>query len=92
MPSAYRLEVSSPGLDRPLKKKDDFLRFAGEIVKVKMRGLVDPDLRGYARKTFVGVLHGLDGENIVVEQNDSAGGRVLLPLQDIDKANIEPQF
>ncbi|MDY0291441.1 MAG: ribosome maturation factor RimP [Desulfuromonadaceae bacterium] len=92
VPSAYRLEVSSPGLDRPLKKKDDFLRFAGEIVKVKMRGLVDPDLRGYARKTFVGVLHGLDGENIVVEQNDSAGGRVLLPLQDIDKANIEPQF
>ncbi|MFO7832217.1 MAG: ribosome maturation factor RimP [Desulfuromonadaceae bacterium] len=92
VPTAYRLEVSSPGLDRPLKKKDDFVRFAGETVKVKTRSLLDPDERGYTRKTFVGVLHGLDGEHVVVEQNDNAGGRALLPLRDIDKANIEPQF
>ncbi|MCA1797027.1 MAG: ribosome maturation factor RimP [Desulfuromonadaceae bacterium] len=92
VPTAYRLEVSSPGLDRPLKKMDDFRRFAGAVVKIKMRSLVDPDARGYTRKTFVGVLHGLEGENVAVEQSDSAGGKVLLPLQDIDKANIEPQF
>lgn len=92
VPTAYRLEVSSPGLDRPLKKKDDFLRFAGEVVKIKTRPPLDPDTRGYTRKTFVGVLHGLDGEHVVVEQSDSAGGQVLLPLRDIDKANIEPQF
>jgi len=92
VPTAYRLEVSSPGLDRPLKKKDDFVRFAGKMVKVKMRSLMDPDARGYTRKTFVGILHEMDGEHVVVEQSDSAGGKVLLPLQDIDKANIEPQF
>ena len=92
VPTAYRLEVSSPGLDRPLKKEGDFVRFAGETVKVKTRSLLDPDERGYTRKTFVGILHGLDGEHVVVEQNDKAGGRALLPLRDIDKANIEPQF
>lgn len=92
VPTAYRLEVSSPGLDRPLKKGGDFTRFAGEMVKIKMRSLMDPDARGYTRKTFVGVLHGLDGDDVVVEQSDSAGGNVRLPLQGIDKANIEPQF
>jgi len=92
VPTAYRLEVSSPGLDRPLKKKDDFARFAGEMVKVKMRSLVDPDARGYTRKTFIGVLQGMEDEHVVVEQSDSTDGKILLPLQDIDKANIEPQF
>jgi ribosome maturation factor RimP len=92
IPTAYRLEVSSPGLDRPLKKKDDFIRFAGQMVKVKMHSLLDPDARGYTRKTFVGILHGAEGEHVVVEQSDSTGGNVLLPLRDIDKANIEPQF
>lgn len=92
VPTAYRLEVSSPGLDRALKKKEDFIRFAGEVVKIKTHSLLDPDARGYTRKTFVGVLRGLDGESVIVEQNDSAKGSALLPLREIDKANLEPQF
>ncbi|MDY0213723.1 MAG: ribosome maturation factor RimP [Desulfuromonadaceae bacterium] len=92
VPGAYRLEVSSPGLDRPLKKMADFTRFAGEMIKLKTTTLSDPDARGYTRKTFVGILLGLDGECVELEQVDSAGGKVLIPLQEIDKANLEPQF
>ncbi|MFA5699849.1 MAG: ribosome maturation factor RimP [Desulfuromonas sp.] len=92
VPGAYRLEVSSPGLDRPLKKRVDFDRFAGEMIKLKTKTLTDPDARGYTRKTFSGVLLGLEGEYVELEQTDSAGGKVLIPLQEIDKANIEPQF
>jgi len=55
---AYRLEVSSPGLDRPLKKVADFEKFSGKQVKVKTHEAIDPDQRGHARKTFLGVLLG----------------------------------
>lgn len=89
---AYRLEVSSPGLDRPLRKEADFTRFAGEMIKLKTKTLSDPDARGYTRKAFMGVLLGLDGESVELEQTDSTGGKVLIPLQDIDKANLDPQF
>ena len=54
----YHLEVSSPGLERPLKKKDDFIRFAGRKGRVKMREPVD------GRRVFAGVLDGIDGEKI----------------------------
>ncbi len=89
---AYRLEVSSPGLDRPLKKEADFIRFTGEMIKLRTKALCDPDARGYTRKTFIGILLGLDGESVELEQVDSAGGKVLISLQEIDKANLEPQF
>ncbi len=50
--TAYRLEVSSPGLDRPLKKPADYQRFVGSLVKVKTYEQLDPDGRGNSRKTF----------------------------------------
>jgi len=90
--SAYRLEVSSPGLDRPLKKPEDFVRFAGQLVKVKTRALLDPDQRGHCRKTFVGELLGLDGTLLRLRLIDKRGGIATLQLDDIEKANLEPRF
>ena len=90
--SAYRLEVSSPGLDRPLKKAADFERFAGQQVKLKTRTLIDPDERGHRRKTFVGELLGCDGTVVRLRQTDRRGGDIALALTDIEKAHLEPAF
>ncbi len=90
--SAYRLEVSSPGLDRPLKKAEDYKRFAGALVKIKTRERIDPDGRGHLRKTFVGELLGLAEDRVRVRQTDKKGGVVELPLDEIDKAHLEPEF
>ena len=54
--SAYRLEISSPGIDRPLVRKSDFERYAGHLVKIEMEVPVD------GRKRFRGILAGVDGE------------------------------
>jgi ribosome maturation factor RimP len=92
MPSAFNLEVSSPGLDRPLKKAADYDRFSGRLAKIKMRDKLDPDQRGHLRKTFVGTLLGLRGDVVLLQQNDKKGGTVELPLSDIEKANLEIEF
>ena len=92
IPSAYRLEVSSPGLDRPLKRPSDFERFAGHLVKLKARVLLDPDGRGHRRKTFVGELLGCDGTLVRLRQTDRRGGDIAIALTDIDTARLEPQF
>lgn len=89
---AYRLEVSSPGMDRIIKKDADFERFKGEIVRVKTLVALDPDGRGCRRKTFVGELIGLEQGKVVVDLQDQPPGRVELAQADIDKVNIEPQF
>lgn len=79
-----RLEVSSPGLDRLIKKPADFERFAGQMVKVKLR-LPLPD----RRRNLVGQLKGLVDECVVVDVN----GEILnLPLAQVDRVRIEPQF
>jgi ribosome maturation factor RimP len=90
--SAYRLEVSSPGLDRPLKKPADFGRFAGQKIKLKTLRLLDPDQRGNTRKTFVGTLLGLEDDHVRLEQSDKLGGLALIPLVEIEKANLEEEF
>ena len=78
-----RLEVSSPGLDRPLKKEADYIRFAGERVKIKTRVLVGQ------RKNFAGVLIGLVAGNVDI---DIDGERVSIPFASIDKARLDPEF
>jgi ribosome maturation factor RimP len=90
--SAYRLEVSSPGLDRPLKKAADFERFVGKKARLKSKELIDPDQRGTTRKTFVGTLLGFEDGNVRLEQTDKKGGVVEIPLADLDKANLEEEF
>lgn len=79
----YTLEVSSPGLDRPLVKPEDFERFAGERVKVKLHQSLD------GRKNFVGRLAGLKDGQVVVETDE---GRFELELDQIDRARLVPEF
>jgi ribosome maturation factor RimP len=80
IPSAYILEVSSPGLTRPLKKPEDFNKFRNQMVKIK---LYEP-LEG--RRNFKGTLLGLEGDRVRVEVEQ----RVYeIPLQRIAKANLE---
>ena len=78
-----RLEVSSPGLDRPLKKEADFIRFAGQKAQIKLR----MPLSG--RKNFVGLLGAV--ENGVL-QFDVEGKPVAIELSNIDKARLVPVF
>lgn len=79
-----RLEVSSPGLDRPLRKERDFARFAGQKAEVRMR---TPDPTG--RRRFVGVLRGAEAGQVSLEME----GRVLaLPIEDVDKARLVPEL
>lgn len=90
--AAYRLEVSSPGLDRPLKKATDFERFVGKKARLKSKNLIDPDQRGTTRKTFVGTLLGFEDDNVRLELTDKQGGVIAIPLADLDKANLEEEF
>ena len=78
-----RLEVSSPGLDRPLKKEADFVRFAGEKVQLKLR----MPLAG--RKNFVGTIGGV---NDGILQLDVDGSQVAIELSNLDKARLVPNL
>ncbi|BCA79515.1 ribosome maturation factor [Desulfuromonas sp. AOP6] len=89
---AYRLEVSSPGLDRPLKKPQDYERYQGRLVKVKTFEKLDPDERGHERKTFEGELLGLEEGKVRIRQLDKKGGIVEIDLNAIAKANLEIEF
>lgn len=89
---AFRLEVSSPGLDRPLKRETDYQKFAGHPVKIKTYEQLDPDNRGHRRKTFTGTLLGIEGDRVRIEQQDKKGGTVEFTLGQIAKANLDPQF
>ena len=79
-----RLEVSSPGLDRRLRKASDFVRFAGQKAEVRMR---TPDASG--RRKFVGVLRGAEAGQVSVELE---GQRVQLALDDVDRAKLIPEL
>jgi ribosome maturation factor RimP len=89
---AYHLEVSSPGIDRPLKTREDYQRFCGERIKVKTFEKMDPDDRGHARKTFTGDLIGLEDDRILIQQTDKKGGVVAIPLEAVAKAHLDPEF
>lgn len=85
----YTLEVSSPGLNRPLKKEADYERYRGRLVKVRTFELL-PDDEGNRRKTFLGDLEGLaDG---VVTLRLREGQMARIPLVKIAKANLEFEF
>lgn len=76
-----RLEVSSPGLDRPLVKEADFVRFAGERANIRLHAPIE------GRKRFTGVIKGLaDG----VLQLEMDGVMVAIPLAEVDSARLAP--
>ncbi len=78
-----RLEVSSPGLDRPLKKLADFERFAGEQAQVRL------SLPIGNQRNFVGVIERVQDGAVALRTEK---GEVLLPFDDIEKARLVPQF
>ena len=79
-----RLEVSSPGLDRPLRKERDFARFAGQRAEVRMR---TPDASG--RRKFAGVLRGVESGQLSM---DLDGQLIRLALDDVDRAKLIPEL
>jgi ribosome maturation factor RimP len=78
-----RLEVSSPGLDRPLKKEADFVRFAGQKAQLKLR------LPLAGRKNFVGII-GVVNNGIL--QLDVDGSQAAIELSNLDKARLVPDL
>ena len=89
--TAYSLEVSSPGIERPLKKSQDFKRFTGQLAKIKTITSIDPDATGKNRKTFVGTLSGFEDEDVLLILKNTTDA-VRIPLQQIDKANLHYEF
>ncbi len=79
----YTLEVSSPGLDRPLFKLEQYARFVGETLAVRLRVAFE------GRRKFSGLLKGVEDDEIVLEVDNE---EYLLPFELIDKANIVPRF
>ncbi len=82
---AYRLEISSPGIDRPLVRKSDFDRYSSHLVKIEM----EIPLNG--RKRFRGMLVGTEGETARIRRDDAAEGEeaeVLLPIEEMSEAKL----
>jgi ribosome maturation factor RimP len=84
LPFAYTLEVSSPGLDRPLRGAGDYARFSGRLAKVVVAKPVDN------QKAFAGRLRGVEGDAVLLE---AANGRLhRLPLDLISRGRLEVEF
>ena len=84
VPTAYTLEVSSPGLDRPLRGADDYRRFAGRVAKIVLRSPVDG--QGY----FKGRLAGVEDGQVAIDAED--GRRHNVPIDVISRGNLEVEF
>ncbi|MDH2434147.1 ribosome maturation protein RimP [Pokkaliibacter plantistimulans] len=79
----YVLEVSSPGMDRPLYTPEQFQAYVGAIVKLRLRMPFD------GRRKFVGRLNAIENDEVVLQVDDA---EYLLPFELIDKANVVPEF
>lgn len=80
---SYSLEVSSPGIERPLTKRRDFIRFAGHQVHVRTYGPID------GRRNFKGELLGFEDEHVIVRLDD---GDVNIPVEQVARARLVAQF
>jgi len=84
LPDSYTLEVSSPGLDRPLRGAADYVRFAGRLAKIVTREPIN------RQTAFAGRLRGLEGDEVLFENE---GGKLIrLPLGAISRARLEVEF
>ncbi|HUS10666.1 MAG TPA: ribosome maturation factor RimP [Pyrinomonadaceae bacterium] len=79
--ASYTLEVSSPGIERGLYKRQDYERFAGSLAKVKARKPIN------GQRNFRGRVVGIDGDDVLFE--DRTSGRVRIAFETILKANLE---
>ncbi|HEY6879520.1 MAG TPA: ribosome maturation factor RimP [Polyangiales bacterium] len=84
IPGEYRLEVSSPGIERPLVKPIDYERYAGREAKLALKAPYE------GRKNFSGILAGLRGAEVLL--NDEKGEQLALPFAEIAKAHLVYRF
>jgi ribosome maturation factor RimP len=77
---AYTLEVSSPGINRPLKRPEHFARFVGKRIRVRTRDMIE------GRRSFVGILDQVLGDSVILTQE---GKQYQIPFSMIDKSNYE---
>lgn len=89
IPGNYTLEVSSPGLNRPIKTVDDYERFTGRLVKIRTFAPV-ADEEGNLRKTFLGELLGLREGHVCLKLQE--GQMATIALNAVAKANLEFEF
>ncbi len=80
IPGAYNLEVSSPGINRPLVKEDDFRRFAGEKAYIKTRTMID------GRRRYRGIIKKIEDGRVHVEASD---GEFVIPFDEISRARLD---
>ncbi|KUO66058.1 MAG: ribosome maturation factor RimP [Gracilibacter sp. BRH_c7a] len=80
---AYMLEVSSPGIERPLRKKEDYEKFKGELVSVNST----TEIEGYSR--FTGILKGLIDDKVVLEYNKK---EIAIPIELVERAHLTFEF
>jgi ribosome maturation factor RimP len=81
----YRLEISSPGIDRPLVRRSDFERYSGHLVKIEMA------VAHQGRKRFRGLLAGVEGDKVRIRRDDAPAGEeadLLLIMEDISEARL----
>jgi ribosome maturation factor RimP len=83
IPSSYYLEVSSPGLDRPLKKESDYIRFSGSLIEVKTYNAIN------GKRKFIGKLLGYDAGFVRMEHDQE---EISIALEQIAKAKLVPEF
>lgn len=84
IPQAYSLEVSSPGIDRPLKKLADFNRYKGRKAIIKTYQPIN------GKKEFSGQLEGVQAESVVLDVDGS--GRLLIPMAQVALAQLDVEF
>ena len=83
IPHAYQLEVSSPGLDRPLRRERDFARYAGQSARIRLAEGVE------GRRNFSGTIRGAQGGLVEIE---CEGRSYQLPIEQVAKANLIPDW
>ena len=83
IPHAYQLEVSSPGLDRPLRRERDFARFVGQSARIRLNDGVE------GRRNFHGTLQAAKDGRVEIACD---GRSYTLPIDDIQKANLVPDW
>ena len=84
LPDSYTLEISSPGLDRPLRDARDYERFAGRLAKIVTREPIN------RQTAFAGRLRGIEGDDVLFENE---GGKLIkLPLRAISRGRLEVEF
>jgi len=95
--TGYELEVSSPGVDRPLRRKNDFNRFRAKEVRIHtFRPLTEQEIKNEdylkknpRQKNFIGTLEGCEGDSVLLQVLKD---KINIPFSLISKANLEPNF